>query len=379
MLNHIHFSKFASILQLAADAVAYGGQAVIEGVMMRGRKLAAVALRLGNGTIEVHDKEVKSSFPAYITQAPFVRGFFLLWDMMGLGMWAINLSADRYTVTHLGEEAPKKKAADYILIGVSLAIALFVFKALPTWITGGLGHLGVLGAAGKETATGFWDLTGLILSKNVIEGGIRLAIFVLYIVFIARMKEVRRVFEYHGAEHTAINAHENDPNNHSLDFISTFDTLHPRCGTSFIVIMVLLMILVMSVLDAVIVTAFFPGTAWPPLWVRLITRIAALPILSGLSYEIIRNAFRYRHIKLVDWFLVFGMSFQRLTTRKPDRGQLECGLASLLRVREFEEGLDISSAPFESKVRFLGKESGGSTAASAAAAAVKEEVAGNVE
>ncbi|MEP0814103.1 MAG: DUF1385 domain-containing protein [bacterium] len=341
----------------AAEAApfAYGGQAVIEGVMMRGKKLAAVALRLGDGTIEVHDRPVTTSFPRKLIEAPFVRGFFLLWDMLGLGMWALNLSQERYAQSHLGEQAKtKNKVLDYIVIGLSLALALVIFKALPTWITQGLGSVGVLGSAGSESGG-----IGSLLVKNVVEGLIRLAIFVGYIVGISRLAEIRRVFEYHGAEHTVINAHESDKDNHSLDFIASFDTLHPRCGTSFIVIMVVLMVILMSLTDAIIVRTFYAGTglSWPPLWVRLTTRLAVVPVLSGISYEIIRNAFRYRHIKLVDWFLTFGMAFQRLTTRKPDRGQLECGLASLMRVREVEEGIDVSRITFESPVRFKGRES----------------------
>jgi len=340
----------------ATDAQAaptpYGGQAVIEGVMMKGKAFASVAIRTGQGEIEVYDRPLKSSFPRIITEAPVIRGFFLLWDMLGLGMWALNLSADRFAVTHLGEEPTKKnKILDWLIIAFSFAFAIFIFKAAPTWAVGGLGKIGFLGTLGNDAGG-----TGALIFKNIIEGFIRLSIFVLYIVLVSRLAEIRRVFEYHGAEHTVINAHEADSKNHSLDFIRGFDTLHPRCGTSFIVIMVVLMIILMSLVDAAIVSAFYPGLSWPPLWLRLVTRIAVVPLLSGLSYEIIKHAFKYRSVAVVDWFLRFGMAFQRLTTRKPDRGQLECGLASLMRVRVVEEGISASDFSFETKVHFMGEQ-----------------------
>lgn len=335
-----------------ASPIPYGGQAVIEGVMMKGKSFAAVALRTGAGEVEVYDRPLKSRFSRRITEMPFVRGFFILWDMMGLGMWALNLSSERYAVTHLHEAPAKKKnkIGEYLLIGFSLALAMFIFKAAPTWVVEGLGYFGLLGALGNAEGG-----VGSLMLKNIIEGAIRLSIFVVYILAISRITEIRRVFEYHGAEHTVINAHEADQDNQSLEYIESFDTLHPRCGTSFIVIMVVLMIIIVSLVDAAIVAAFYPGMSWPPLWVRLVTRIAVVPILSGVSYEIIKHAYKFRHIKPVDWFLKFGMAFQRLTTRRPDRGQLECGLASLMRVREYEEELDISGVKFETEVKWMGE------------------------
>lgn len=343
-------SKSSSVCSLTP--IPYGGQAVLEGVMMKGKSFAAIALKSGDGSVEVYDLPLKSSFPQSITNAPFVRGFFLLWDMMGLGMRALNLSADRFAVTHLGEEetAKKNKFLEAVIIGFSLLLAIFIFKALPTWIVDGLGNLGVLGTLGDVHGG-----IGALLAKNLIEGIVRLSIFVGYILLVSRLNEIKRVFEYHGAEHTVINAHEKDQNNHNLEYITGFDTLHPRCGTSFIVIMVVLMIILMSIFDAIIVTAFYPTLSWPPLWLRLISRVAVIPILSGVSYEIIKNAYKFRHIKLVDWFLAFGMSFQRLTTRKPDVAQLECALASLMRVRQVEENLDISDVPFRSEIKWLGE------------------------
>ncbi len=333
-------------------SIPYGGQAVLEGVMMKGKSFAAVALRSGNGSIEVYDMPCKSSFPQSITNAPFIRGFFLLWDMMGLGMRALNLSADRYAVTHLGEiETQKKnKLVEGLILAFSLLLAIFIFKALPTWIVEGLGSVGALGMLGNAEGG-----VGALLAKNIIEGVVRLSIFVGYILLVSRLNEIKRVFEYHGAEHTVINAHEKNQTDHKLDFIASFDTLHPRCGTSFIVIMVVLMIIIMSIFDAIIVTAFYPTLSWPPLWLRLVSRVAVIPILSGVSYEIIKNAYKFRRIKFVDWFLNFGMSFQRLTTRKPEVAQLECGLAALMRVREVEENLNVSSVPFRSEVKWMGE------------------------
>jgi len=348
-------------LLLGAAKLPYGGQAAIEGVLMKGQQHAALAVRRRDGRIEVLDREVKSSF-AWLVKAPLVRGFFILWDMMTLGMWAIRESSQRYEADLLAEEQEAKQAAarangtepaeaaaepeeprempawlrTLVLVG-SLAIALFIFKILPAMAATGAFSLIGWGALRELSHPTF----GQQLLANTIEGLVKLAIFVGYIWGVGRLKEIQRVFEYHGAEHIVINAYEHDQDNQDLDFIQSHSVAHPRCGTSFIVILILLSVVLFTVLDWAIVSW------WPALvvdnipiwWVRWPLRILALPALAGLSYEVIKGAFRYYGQPLITPLLRFGMLFQALTTRRPSNEQIEVSLASFNRARYLTEGI----------------------------------------
>jgi uncharacterized protein YqhQ len=346
---------------LAAARLPYGGQAAIEGVLMKGQQHAALAVRRRDGRIEVLDREVKSSF-AWLVKAPLVRGFFILWDMMTLGMWAIRESSQRYEADLLAAEQEEKQAAarangtepaeeaaapqqpqemapwlrTLVLVG-SLAVALFIFKILPAMAATGAFSLIGWGALRELSHPTF----GQQLLANTIEGLVKLAIFVGYIWGVGRLKEIQRVFEYHGAEHIVINAYEHDQDNQDLDFIQSHSVAHPRCGTSFIVILILLSVVLFTVLDWAIVSW------WPMLvvdnipvwWVRWPLRILALPALAGLSYEVIKAAFRYYGRPLITPLLRFGMLFQALTTRRPSDEQIEVSLASFNRARYLTEGI----------------------------------------
>jgi len=348
-------------LLLGAAKLPYGGQAAIEGVLMKGQQHAALAVRRRDGRIEVLDREVKSSF-AWLVKAPLVRGFFILWDMMTLGMWAIRESSQRYEADLLAEEQEAKQAAarangtepaeaaaepeeprempawlrTLVLVG-SLAIALFIFKILPAMAaTGAFGLIG-WGALRELSHPTF----GQQLLANTIEGLVKLAIFVGYIWGVGRLKEIQRVFEYHGAEHIVINAYEHDQDNQDLDFIQSHSVAHPRCGTSFIVILILLSVVLFTVLDWAIVS-WWPALVVdniPVWWVRWPLRILALPALAGLSYEVIKAAFRYYGQPLITPLLRFGMLFQALTTRRPSNEQIEVSLASFNRARYLTEGI----------------------------------------
>lgn len=359
-----------------APAIPYGGQACIEGVMMKGLKHAALAMRRSSGQIEIIDREVISRFPS-LTRMPFIRGFFILWDMMTLGTWALKESNRRFEIDMQAEEDARKAdearqrgedvpvsagektetksgwILELMMLVIGFAVAIFMFKVLPaiaasyTFEWFGWGSLKAI-----EDPT----LTHQLIA-NLVEGLVKLGIFVAYISLVGRMKEIRRVFEYHGAEHIVINAYESDQNNQDIKFIQSHSVAHPRCGTSFIVILILVGVVLYTLLDyffvhnAAAINAGLP-TWWiegrlgpavheniPAWWIRWPLRVLAIPILAGISYEFIRAAFRYYGNPFLRPLLRFGMLFQALTTRRPSDEQVEVSLASFNRVRYLTEDI----------------------------------------
>ncbi|MBN2082185.1 DUF1385 domain-containing protein [bacterium] len=349
-------SQLFTRIAFLAETLPYGGQAAIEGVLMKGERHAALAVRRRDGRIEVLDRVVKSNF-AWLAKTPLIRGFFILWDMMTLGMWAITESSKRYELdleaqereekaqvaAEKGEEPPAETAPPQdmpgwlrtIILVASLGVALFIFKILPAMAATGVFSLIGWGSI-KEMAE---PTFGQQLLANTIEGLVKLTIFVAYIWSVGRLGEIRRVFEYHGAEHIVINAYERDADNQNLGYIQSLSTAHPRCGTSFIVILILLSIVLFTLLDWALVV-FWPAYVVDniPVWyLRWPLRILALPLLAGLSYEVIKAAFRYYGQPLITPLLRFGMLFQALTTRRPSDEQIEVSLASFNRARFLNE------------------------------------------
>jgi uncharacterized protein YqhQ len=243
---------------LLAPAIPYGGQAAIEGVMMKGTADVALAMRRRDGRIEVLQRSAKARYPK-LAAMPGIRGLVILIDMMGLGMWALRESAHRFEVDAVAAEAEAKgqpvpettrdaakpSMAEQIVMVVSLVLALVLFKLIPAAATTGIYSLlgwGPLHQIAHPTI-------GQQFVANLIEGTIKFGIFVGYIWAVGRIAEIKRVFEYHGAEHIVINAYEDDASNQTIPFIQTHSVAHPRCGTSFIVILILLSILLFTVLD----------------------------------------------------------------------------------------------------------------------------------
>lgn len=335
--------------------------------MMKGKAHAALALRRRSGRIEVLDRPFSSRFPR-LTSLPFLRGAFILIDMFGIGLWALRESSHRYELDYAKaapgepggvvsgpdtgeaaaeaaetESAPPPSLGQNIMMAVSLVIALLLFKAAPAMATSW-----IFGLAGLPLLRETLDPTfGQQLLANGVEGLIKLGIFVGYIWGVGRIPEIGRVFEYHGAEHIVINAYEDDQSNQDMAFIQKHPVAHPRCGTSFIAIMILLSILLFSVIDFLIVHTW-PGLAvhnLPVFWLRWPLRILGLIPLAGLSYEIIRAAFRYFGNPFIRPLLKFGMLFQALTVRRPSDEQVEVSLASFNRARYLTEGIPEPARP----------------------------------
>jgi len=332
----------------ARKLLPYGGQAVIEGVMMKGTKHAAMALRRRDGHIETLERPVVSKF-GMLSRLPFARGFFILWDMMTLGMWAISESSQRAQQDEDAAQAAKRGEAapapvqqtksmallHYALMIFSLVIAVFLFKLVPAMATTGLFSLFGWGSLADASRT-FWQQ----FAANIVEGLIKLGIFIGYIWAISGLAEVRRVFEYHGAEHIVINAYEDDEDNQSLDFVRRHGVAHPRCGTSFIVILILASIVLFTLLDWGLLELGVPAVNNLPVWwIRWPLRIVGLVPLAGISYEVIKAAFRYYSNPVLRPLLRFGMLFQALTTRRPADDQIEVSLAAFNRARLLTEGI----------------------------------------
>ena len=284
-----------------------GGQAVIEGVMMRGPGKIAVAVRKPNGEITVDLKDAGSVSDRYpILKKPFLRGVVSLVESLSYGMKALSFSAQASGEEDEGEESMSSlELAGTIAVSVGLAVLLFV--VLPT------------GAMKLLQNEGFSPMV-----LNLCEGLLRLGIFLLYIWGISRQKDIQRVFQYHGAEHKTIYTYE-----HGLPLrvenVRPFSTLHPRCGTNFLMIVMLISIFIFTFLG------------WPSLWERILSRILLMPVVAGISYEIIRFAGKHMDKPWVRAAILPGLALQKLTTRQPDDSQIEVAIASLKAVLPPEE------------------------------------------
>ncbi|HVJ49201.1 DUF1385 domain-containing protein [Desulfitobacterium sp.] len=288
--------------------VQYGGQALIEGVMMRGPKVTAMAIRLPNGEIEVTKREIKVWSAHLFWKLPLIRGFVALIDSLIVGTKALMFSANRAVGEEEGEELSFGEMA--LTMVLSLGFGLLLFVGLPT----GFAHL--LKA----------KVPGVVL-QNLLEGGIRLVVFFAYILLISRMKDIQRVFQYHGAEHKAIYTHEAGLEL-TVENARPFSTLHPRCGTSFLLIVVVVSIFVFAFLGL------------DPLWWRILSRIVLMPLVAGVAYEILKFSARHMDSPNWHWLIAPGLLLQKLTTREPDDQQLEVALAALQGV--LESGQELS-------------------------------------
>jgi len=348
---------------LAESKILYGGQAVIEGVMMRGRNFVSCAVRRENGEIVLKSESIpKGVYAGVWSKTPFLRALPLLWDTLVLGTrmltWAANENAkdeggrmkdemksgEGGTGSVEGETRDEKREARsekqsqienrklvpskaegskienppdglsqpalYGTLAISLGLGIAIFFALPVVVANFLGNYGV---------TPFWN--------NVLEGVIRLALFLAYLIGIGRIPEIQRVFMYHGAEHKTIAAFEG-----GAELIPTqvqkFSKEHPRCGTGF-----MLTVVVISIL-------FFIALGDLPLGLRLLSRIVLIPFVAAVSYELIRFASQHRSIFIFDWLVVRpSLALQSLTTREPTDEMIEVAVVSFHDVRGKEEVL----------------------------------------
>ena len=282
----------------------YGGQAVIEGVMMRGAHIATVAVRNPEGQIVVHEQPLnKSLYRGRIAKTPFLRGLVGLWDALGLGTRALMWSAD----VALGEEEDVSfdGPVGFATVAFSFLIGIGIFFILPVSAASGLERL--------------LDIEGQFILVNLIEGIIRLALLVGYISIIGMMKDVKRLFGYHGAEHKTINAYEAGADL-TPEIVAQYPIEHPRCGTAFLLTVVFVSIVVFSFLGD------------PTLLVRIVSRVLLIPVVAAIAYEFIRFSAKNLHNPIIQWIIKPNLALQHLTTREPDLHMIEVAIVSFKRV-----------------------------------------------
>lgn len=280
----------------------YGGMAVIEGVMMRGPKISAVAVRKPDGSMEVaHEANSTLNQRCRVLKWPLVRGTYVLIESLVMGINMLNKSANM----SMGEEEEELSAKDIFLTGsLAFIMAIVLFIALPTGIVNYT----------RQYLGGIW-------TQNLVEGIIRIMIFLAYVYGISRMDEIGRVFMYHGAEHKTIFTYEAGKEL-TVENAHPYSTLHPRCGTSFLLMVMVISILVFALLGQ--------GNLFYRIW----SRIVVLPIVAGLGYEFIKFSGRYYNEKWARVLMMPGLWLQKLTTREPDDSQLEVAITALKAVLE---------------------------------------------
>ncbi|HZP90085.1 MAG TPA: DUF1385 domain-containing protein [Actinomycetota bacterium] len=273
----------------------YGGQAVVEGVMMRGRDVWAVAVRRPDGSIHVESHDIRSIADRVpVLRAPGLRGVIALGQALTIGVRALSISAN--------EASPEEVQLSSRQMALSMILAFVIFVAVF-----------IVGPAIAFRWVGHRIGSGLLV--NVFEGLFRIALFLGYLIVVGRTREIRRVFEYHGAEHKTIAAYEHDeplvP-----EAVDRYSTLHVRCGTNFLLIVMVI---------AILVFALFGN---PGIWWRIGSRVVAIPIIAGLAFEMLRLGARFERSALMRALMAPGLWLQKITTRAPTSDQIEVAIAS---------------------------------------------------
>jgi uncharacterized protein YqhQ len=281
--------------------VSVGGQAVIEGVMMKGPEVLATAVRRPTGEIVYKVTKLKPSMN-FLTKIPFIRGGVILFETLILGTKELSFSANE-----AGEEEEKLGDKELMMTVVAaLALGIGLFMVLPSIVSGFL----------------FKDS---MMNANIFEGVLRILFFLVYIKLISLSKDIRRVFEYHGAEHKCIYAFENGEELKKESAVK-YKTLHPRCGTSFLLIVMLISIIIFSTLDFIIPQ---PDSIWLKVGLKAILRIGFMPLVAGIAYEFQKYSSKHLDNPFYKMIAVPGLSLQKITTKEPDLEQLEVSMVAL--------------------------------------------------
>jgi uncharacterized protein YqhQ len=294
----------------------YGGQAVIEGVMMRGLHRAAVAVRAPNGQIVMQERELNADRRTKWADIPILRGIQMLGDALLIGMWALGFAAN---VASGEDEKPLSRQQMIGLMVTSLTLGIALFFVAPLLIASFMARVFEWG----------------MLAREALEGVLRLLIFVGYLLLIRRSSDIRRVFAYHGAEHKAVNAYEAGAPL-TVAGVRPFSLIHPRCGTSFVLVVLLI---------GIVVFAFLGNL---PFVVRLLSRIVLVPLIAGLGYEVLRLSARNYDKSWVRNLVAPTLAMQKLTTEEPDDSMLEVAITALKRVL-IADGVQIEEMPKEAE------------------------------
>mgnify|MGYP001167621383 FL=1 len=276
--------------------IMYGGQAVIEGVMIRGRGHYSLAVRKTSGAIGTYSARLSTIYTGKLRDIPFIRGVLVLLETMILGVQALSRSANM-SLEEEEEELSGWALGLTVLFSITFGVGLFFIAPL----------LAIRSLDSVIESDGV---------SNAIEGVLRLAMFLIYIFLIGLLKDIRRVFAYHGAEHMTVHAYENgDPL--EIENVRPYPTAHNRCGTAFLLVVMLVAILVFT----------FIGR--PPILISIASRIVLVPVIAGISYEVIRLSGKYSQNKLVNLIVYPSLALQSLTTRRPDDDQIEVAITAM--------------------------------------------------
>ena len=282
----------------------YGGQALIEGVMMRGRKICAIAMRAPDGSIATKVELLGGIYKSRLAKIPFLRGLILLWDSLGLGMRALTDSANLQS----GEDEKLEGPALYLTLGLTFVVAIGIFFLAPAgvgWLSEHFLHW-----------SAWWS--------NLLEGIIRLILLIGYMWGIGFAPEIARVFAYHGAEHKTINAYEAGADL-TPAAVAKYSLEHPRCGTAFLLILMVLSLFFFTILGPL-----------PFAW-RLTSRVLMIPVLAGIAYEYLRWTANHLNLPIVRLIVKPNLALQHLTTREPDDKMLEVAITAFQTMRKAEQ------------------------------------------
>ena len=297
-----------------------GGQAVIEGVMIRSPKYNVVAVRKGKKII-IKKERIKERKGFY--KLPVVRGFFNLVDMLVIGMRSLMWSADQQLEDD--EKISKKEMAFSFIFAILFAVGIFII--LPYLATNFIGYY-------EETKP---------LMFNLIDGAIRIVLFLLYIAVISLMKDVKILFQYHGAEHKTIHCYEHNKKLNAAN-AKKYSTLHPRCGTAFIIIVMVVAILTFSIITPIILY-FFPNLAnmhaIPRKIILFLIRLSLLPLIAGISYEFLKFSAKFEKNPVMKILIFPGLLMQKITTKEPNKKQIEVAIAAVKSILQLEKSKNI--------------------------------------
>jgi uncharacterized protein YqhQ len=281
----------------------YGGQAVIEGVMIRGRKAVVTAVRRPKGEIITDSRPLSSIYTGWIRKTPLLRGVIVIIEAMVLGISSLLYSAN---VSLEEEEEEITGKAVWLMIAFAVLLAVVLFLIIPLFLTRLLNP---------------YITSSLIF--HLIEGGIRLVIFIAYLKLVGLLPDIRRIFTYHGAEHKAVNAYEHGVAL-EIDAVKERGTAHVRCGTSFLFVVLVIAIVVFALVGR------------PALWLMVLSRIVLIPVIAALGYEFIYFGARHAGNPLVKAVLLPGLWLQGMTAKEPEDDQIEVALAAMKKTLEID-------------------------------------------
>ena len=291
----------------------YGGQAVMEGVMIRGKEGVAISVRQPNGELNTVRQPLASIYKGRLREMPFIRGIIVLVETLVLGTQSLLHSAQVAAAEEVGEKIPTAILGGTVAASLALGVALFIMVPLFT------------------TRYLIDPHIGSALLSNIFEGLIRIGIFIAYLKVISLIPDIKRVFAYHGAEHKVVNAYEAGVPL-EVESVRNYSTAHARCGTAFLFIVLIVAIFVFALVGQ------------PTLWIRILSRIALIPVIAAISYEIMKFGAAHIDNKIVRVLLAPGLLLQAITTKEPDDSQLEAAISALNEVIEIDKAADSSGS-----------------------------------